>query len=78
MTKRFGVRKAGEAKVEALLEKTGTSDCSELFSLFVNRYGQHMLDTFVFLPSAIEQPPLVKPLPPPNPEINEEFTPFEL
>ena len=78
MNRRFGVRKSDEAKIQALLETTGASDCTELFSLFVNRYGQHMMDTFVFLPIAIEQSPLTKPLPLPDPEINEEFTPFEL
>jgi hypothetical protein len=75
MNSRFGVRKHDEGMVQALLEETGAATTSDLFSLMVNRYGQHLLDTFKYRPG-IEQPPLAKPLPPPTP--NQEFTPFEL
>jgi len=77
MNRRFSSKPSDDEKIEALLDRTGVSNCAELFSLLINRYGQHMVDTFVFSPSAIDSPPL-KPAPPPPVEITEEFTPFEL
>lgn len=76
MNGRFSVREHDEGMVEALLEETGAATTSNLFSLMINRYGQHLLDTFRYRPGV--EPPLPAAKAPPPPTPNQEFTPFEL
>lgn len=83
-TKRIAVNQKVVQKAEELQELLGVSSVSEVFSLLLTRYGQHLKQTWQFLHSVDYSPP-PPPItqdsqsaiqhqepPPPPPEIEED------